>query len=287
MSRITRLAAVCATAAGMLSLGSAAAASASGHAAHPPTAAARQAAMAALRHLLASPPAAASRGGNAPALTQVNSPYWAGYVDDNTNGDTYSKVSGRWTQPAITCNPDEDEIAVFWAGIDGYSSPTVEQAGTLAQCYEGSAFYYTWWYMPIGQKIDHIVGSTVQPGDKIAVSVGVTGTNYNLDVTDFTTSGNNVRAKRTCAASTCTDTSAEWIVDSQQSPRGSYPLPDFGTWSVSSAAVTSGGTSGTISSFPDDELTMTQGFTGGYDLATPGPLNSSGNGFTVTWNNSY
>ena len=38
---------------------------------------------------------------------------------------------------------------------------------------------------------------------------------------------------------------------------------------------------GTISSFPDNEITMVN--SGGKVLAQPGPLGSSGNSFKVTW----
>src|SRR6267154_6498428 len=53
-------------------------------------------------------------------LSQFNSFNWSGYADDNTSGNTYSKVTGKWTEPAITCGT-EDQIAVFWVGIDGWS----------------------------------------------------------------------------------------------------------------------------------------------------------------------
>jgi hypothetical protein len=42
--------------------------------------------------------------------------------------------------------------------------------------------------------------------------------------------------------------------------------------------------SGVITSFPDDELTMVNN--SGAVKAQPGPLNSSGNGFSVTWKRS-
>jgi len=45
--------------------------------------------------------------------------------------------------------------------------------------------------------------------------------------------------------------------------------------------VTQGGTSGVISSFTDDEITMINSSRA--VKAQPGALNSSGNGFSVTW----
>jgi hypothetical protein len=49
--------------------------------------------------------------------------------------------------------------------------------------------------------------------------------------------------------------------------------------------VTSGTTSGHISTFPADDITMDSD--ANYALAKPGALNSTGNSFTDTWDNSY
>jgi hypothetical protein len=195
-------------------------------------------------------------------------------------------VSGKWTEPAITCPTKEQQITVFWIGIDGWNSGTVEQDGTLAQCFEGTAFYYTWWEMYPTNSIQ-TVGTTVKPGDKITATVVKTGTNYALTVTDATTSGNNISTTQSCAAATCVDASAEWIAEAPGGPRGEYPLADFKKWTASAASVTSGSTKGNIKSFPDDEITMVSSFSGGYALATPGALNAAGTGFPVTWDNSY
>jgi hypothetical protein len=223
------------------------------------------------------------------ALTKVSYYNWAGYADDNSKGNTYTKVSGVWTQPAVTCPTKEQQIAVFWVGIDGFNNNTVEQDGTIAQCFEGTAFYYTWWEMYPTNYIQ-AVGTTVKPGDKITASVVKTGTSYALNLTDSTTPGNNISTTQTCAAATCAAASAEWIAETPSWPRGYVPFPNFKKWTVSSAAVTSGTTSGKISTFPDDEITLVSGggvSNGSYPLGTPSALNSTGNGFGVTWKNSY
>ncbi len=217
-------------------------------------------------------------------LTMQDSYNWSGYADDNTSANVYSKVSGKWAEPAITCGK-EDQIAVFWVGIDGWTSSTVEQDGTLAQCFQGMAHYYTWWEMYPSNSIT-VVGSTVKPGDKITASVVKTGTSYALKVTDSTTTANSFTITKTCAATTCLATSAEWIAEAPGGPRGEYPLPNFKTWSLTSASTTSGPKTGTISAFPDDEVTMIDG-TLTYPLASPGALNATGNAFNVTWKNSY
>src|SRR5262249_46533235 len=103
-------------------------------------------------------------------LTQSTSFNWSGYVDDNSTGKTYSSVAGTWKQPKVTCPTDENRIAVWWIGLDGWNSGTVEQDGTLAWCFQGNASYWTWWEMYPTNQIQ-IVGSSVAPGDTIVTSV--------------------------------------------------------------------------------------------------------------------
>lgn len=238
------------------------------------------AARAALEHLLIGEHAtnhAVSGHGITAAHVQSNN--WSGYADTGKAG-TFTKVSASWTEPKATCT-SKTSLAAFWVGIDGYSSGTVEQDGTLIYCKGGSPHYYSWWEMYPRNDVQ-LVGDTVKPGDKIAASVVRSGTSYALKVTDSTTSGNNVSETETCSAAKCKDTSAEWIAEAPSGSKGIYPLSDFGTWTPSSDDVTGGGKSGTISSFTDDSITMVNGTTGKTE-AKPGPLNSAGNEFTDTW----
>ena len=59
---------------------------------------------------------------------------------------------------------------MFWVGIDGFTSGSVEQDGTLIECSGGRAFYFTWWEMFPTNSIQ-VVGSSVRPGDAISASV--------------------------------------------------------------------------------------------------------------------
>jgi hypothetical protein len=285
VNRLTCLVAATAAAASIAALGATSAATASTRPGNAAVAAA--AARAALRYVTANPPATnqpvPGTRASVQGPTRLLSGNWSGYANDDSKGNAYSKVSAGWTEPAVTCPTKEDQLAAFWVGIDGLTSSKVEQDGTLAQCYEGKAYYYTWWEMYPTNNIQ-VVGGTVKPGDKIAASVVKTGTRYALKVTDSTTSGNNVSTTQTCSASACIDSSAEWIGEAPGGSRGEYPLADFKTWAVSSASVTSGTKTGTIKTFPDDEITMESDT---YALATPGALNSAGTGFTDTWDNSY
>jgi Peptidase A4 family len=213
-------------------------------------------------------------------LSQVESTNWSGYADVNRAGNTYSTVTGSWAEPSVSCSR-QTSLAAFWVGIDGYSSDSVEQDGTLAECYADHAYYFSWWEMYPTNDIQ-VVGESVSPGDSIAASVVRSGTSYTLKVTDSTHSANSFSTTQTC--SNCANSSAEWIAEAPSGSSGVYPLSDFHTWTETGATVTSGSTNGVISTFPDDEITMIDN--SGLVKAQPGALNSSGNGFSVTWERS-
>ena len=273
LSFAARVLLACVPALGLVAVG-AGTASASGA---PPNA--RAAAIRALEHLRIGQHATNHPVGRsasaAGAPTQVQSSNWSGYADTATTSK-YSKVAGKWTQPGAACTT-QTSYAAFWVGIDGYSSRSVEQGGTLIECLAGTAHYFTWWEMYPSNAIQ-VVGSTVKPGDKIAASVVRTSTSYAIKVTDSTTAGNTFSRTKTCA--TCANSSAEWIAEAPSNASGVLPLANFGTWTLKGAAVTAG-TAGTISSFPDSEITMVNSAM--KVKAQPGPLNSTGTQFKVTW----
>jgi hypothetical protein len=208
-------------------------------------------------------------------LSKVESTNWSGYAD---TGSSFSKVSSSWTEPSGTCSSRTESLAAFWVGIDGYSSDSVEQDGTLIECYEGTAYQYTWWEMYPTNSIQ-VVGSTAAAGDAITSVVTRSGTSYTLTVTDATHTADSFTTTQTC--SSCANTSAEWIAEAPSSGSSVEPLADFGSWTASGASVTEGSTSGTISSFTDDEITMID--SSKKVKAQPGSLNGSGSSFSVTW----
>ncbi len=246
-----------------------------------PSARAASAARAALEHLAVGQHGT-DHGVSGPArkikgLTQVQSSNWSGYAD---TGSGYSTVTGKWTEPSASCT-SQTSLAAFWVGIDGYSSGSVEQDGTLIECYLGSAYYFTWWEMYPTNDIQ-VVGDTLQPGDSISASVVRSGSSYTLKVTDSSRSGDSFTTTQSCSG--CANSSAEWIAEAPSGSAGIYPLSDFHSWGLGSATVKAGSKSGVISTFPDVEITMVD--SSGNVEAQPGPLNGSGNGFTVTWKRS-
>ncbi len=209
---------------------------------------------------------------------------WSGYADDNTTGRTYSAVSATWTQPRVTCMASEDELAGYWVGLDGFTDPTVEQDGTFAWCYEGAAYYYSWWEMYPNSSV--VVGTTVAPGDRLTASVTLTSKGYRLAVADSTHPANSFTTVQQCPSGVaCYNASAEWIAETPAGARGIWPWPPFGTWRPASARVTSGSKTGSISSFPDDQIVIVGD--DGQALASTGSLASSGSTFRLTWAYAY
>ncbi|MGO9080425.1 MAG: G1 family glutamic endopeptidase [Streptosporangiaceae bacterium] len=189
-------------------------------------------------------------------------------------------MTGSWTEPSVSCT-SATSLAAFWVGIDGFSSDSVEQDGTLAECYGGTAYYFSWWEMYPTNDIQ-VVGDTLRPGDHISASVVRSGTSHTLKVTDSRRSGDSFTTTQGCSA--CANSSAEWITEAPSGSSGIYPLAHFSTWSETGATVKSGSTSGVISTFSDDEITMVD--SSGNVEAQPSSLNGSGNAFTVTWKRS-
>lgn len=207
---------------------------------------------------------------------QVTSTNWSGYAATSSGG-TYSKVSSKWKEPPVNCSSG-DGIAVFWVGIDGYTSGTVEQDGTLAQCSGGSASYATWWEMYPSNSVQ-IVGTSVQPGDKIMSSVVRSGSSYTLKVVDKTHSANSFSLVQSCPS--CQNSSAESIAERPSGGGGLFPLPNYGTITFAKDKATSSSASGSISQFPNDAITMINN--SGQTLASVGDLLKNGSKFVDTW----
>jgi hypothetical protein len=220
-------------------------------------------------------------GAGIEALTNVQSTNWSGYAD--TGSSSFTTVSAKWTEPAASCG-SQPSLAAFWVGIDGFSSSSVEQDGTLIECPGGfgsTPVYFTWWEMFPGNAVK-VVGEQVSPGDSITASVTRSGTSYTLAVTDSSNPGNSFSTTQSC--SDCANSSAEWIAEAPSGSSGVDPLSDFGVFRARSATVSDASTSGGISSFADDQITMTD--SSGNVEAQPSGLNYTGSRFKVSWESS-
>ena len=219
-------------------------------------------------------------GSNASSLSSFN---WAGYGDSSATNGEFTKVSGAWKVPAVTCT-SEDRITAEWVGLDGLTSSTVEQDGTSSQCFQGKAIYYSWYEMyPAGSIA---VGTTVAAGDNISASVSRSGASYTLKLTDSTHTANSFSKAGSCATSTCVDTSAEWIVERPAYSIGIVPEAQFSTVKFTSGSAVAAGKTVTIGSGPSPDVLTCIDATKTYDIVSTGSL-SGGNSFTSTWKDSY
>jgi hypothetical protein len=214
-------------------------------------------------------------------VTTVDSTNWSGYAVTSSNGAVTS-VSGSWVVPAVTGKGTT--YASSWVGIDGYSSSSVEQIGTAEQVANGKATYYAWYEMyPAGMVT--ISSITVKAGDTVSASVSYSGGTFTMSLTDGSQKTYTVAKSGSSAARS----SAEWIQEAPSSSSGVLPLANFSKVGFSSANATINSTNGSISagfggSTQIYEINMETRT--GVLKANTSSLNSSGTGFTVTWDSS-
>ena len=203
-------------------------------------------------------------------ISQSTSSNWAGYSAFN---GLYTTVSASWKQPTASCT-SQTTYSSFWVGLDGYSSNTVEQTGTSADCSGGVPHYYAWYEMypkfPVNLSI------AVRPGDSMSGSVTTDGAgHFTLHIHNGTTGGDFVTTQTLKKARL---SSAEAIAEAPSGSGGVLPLTNFGTASFSSVTVNGQA----IGAFNPDKIDMVGN---GFTKASTSAL-SGGNAFSVTWKHS-
>jgi hypothetical protein len=178
--------------------------------------------------------------------TGVSSSNWAGYAATGAAG-SFTSVSASWTQPTASC-AGGSQYAAFWVGLDGYTSKTVEQIGTEADCtgpgpqtpqYQ-TPQYYAWYEVFPGAAVNFT--NPVSPGDRFTGTVTSQGNDeFRLVLEDITRGWTQtINATQTGADLS----SAEVIAEAPSNTSGGssvLPLTDFG--SVNFTGVTVNGTS--------------------------------------------
>jgi hypothetical protein len=214
-----------------------------------------------------------------PGDSKVDSTNWSGWANTGTD---FTQVSATWTEPTPNCaKSSSGSLAAFWVGIDGFSSDSVEQDGTLIECEGSTAVAFSWWEMFPTNDVQ-VVGESVASGDKISASVVRSGDSYALKVTDSTHTANSFSTTQTC--SDCANSSAEFIAEAPTSGSSIVGLTDFGTWKSSNSKVADSSKSGVISSFTTDQITMVS--SSGTVESKPSDLDPTGNQFHCTWESS-
>jgi hypothetical protein len=172
---------------------------------------------------------------------------WSGYIARDAGSQSFSKVSGSWTQPSVSSSTEG--YSAFWVGLGGASeqSQSLEQVGTAADTVNGQTNYYAWYELVPDSETK--LNLAVHPGDQMSGSVTVNGTNVTVSMSNKT-SGQSVT--KTLTMSDPDTSSAEWIAEapSAQSPSGNLqtlPLANFGQVTFTNTSATAGGHTGSIS----------------------------------------
>jgi hypothetical protein len=206
-----------------------------------------------------------------PVITDTST-NWAGYA---LSGSTYTSVSASWVEPKVKCTTG-DQYSSFWVGLDGFTTDSVEQTGTEADCSDGTPTYAAWYEMYPADPVT--CRNAVKPGDHLTATVTYEGSDkYSLKLAD-TTAGWIRTANRTQDG--LARASAEVVAEAPYNG-GVLPLADFGRVRFSSATV-DGAPLGSADPTGIEMVTDA-----GEPAAAISPITGTTSGaFSVAWKNS-
>lgn len=215
----------------------------------------------------------------------ITTTYYAGYSVALASG-SFTAVTGRWTQPAVTCDGSRWQSLSVWVGIDDDGEKYLEQTGTGADCKPGhrNPTYYAWYEMFPAPMVP--VSLKVQPGDEMAAAVTVTGTNFTLHVANLTT-GKSVTVTKSQHAKTI---GAYWIVEAPSTVADALhvlSLPRFAPVTMADCTATARGSTGPIANPGWSEWWVwDMASSTGTHKASTSALDRTGTVFTVKWRHS-
>jgi len=215
---------------------------------------------------------------------------WAGYA---VTGKDFTYVEGSWIVAAVDCTKTPNTDSSEWVGIDGWSSSTVEQIGTDADCNGETPFYWVWYeFYPLGSVVINDV--SIAAGDKFSASVTYEGSNEYLVALRNDTTGQGfskeVEFNGADGSGVPVRNSAEWIEEMDGRELSNFGVDPFGALytgiSTGVDEATDSSISGTITDFGSavqESISTRNGSRTGKDTAVPSALASDGASFKVTW----
>jgi hypothetical protein len=225
---------------------------------------------------------------------------WSGYAVTGATGSVTS-ASGSWTVPTVSpgTSGTTTYYSAFWVGIDGFSSSTVEQTGTMSETHGTTVTNFAW-YEFYPNPMYQITSLPINKGDEISASVTYTGSSgrgffgrqsstFRVTIADIT-SGKSYTTTGT--VSNAARSSAEWIAEAPSSYRGVLPLTNFGTvnYGVDNTGVTgtcyaslNGAASAPIGTFGTSVQSITMVTNSGATKASPLALSGDGSSFSIKW----
>jgi hypothetical protein len=206
------------------------------------------------------------------AGTVINySSNWSGYA---VAGGTFTTATASWIQPAASCTKGDGETDMSpWVGLDGFSSSTVEQTGSSADCDGSSVDYYAWYEMYPANVV--VINKTVKAGDSFTGTVTHTsGTSYTLKLTDTTQGWTNTVTKSLSAD----DSSAEAVLEMAANHLTKFSTDPFTGFTVDGSPV---------GSFTGSQYTIYQmEIEDGSTLCDSSSALTDEENFTTTWLNA-
>ena len=121
----------------------------------------------------------------------------------------------------------------FWAGLGGFQSASVEQAGVESACQGGRPTYWAWWEEAGGATSSGLLSRVlVHPGNTItATVVDLGGDRFAMAVTDATS---NTTQSATASEAGSDDDSVECIAEDPSGSDNQVPYTDYGDVAFSS-----------------------------------------------------
>jgi hypothetical protein len=215
---------------------------------------------------------------------------WAGYA---VTGTDFTYVQGSWIVAAVDCTKTPKTDSSEWVGIDGWSSNTVEQIGTDADCLGDTPYYYVWYeFYPLNTIA--IKDVSIAAGDKFSASVTYEGNNeYLVAITNETTGqgfSKEVEFTGADGSGVPMRNSAEWIEEMDGAKLSDFDVDSFGALYTGVTSGTDEATDSSISgpitdfgSAVQESISTKSGTDKSKDTAVPSALASDGASFTVTW----
>jgi hypothetical protein len=226
--------------------------------------------------------------GIAPTGPESTSSNWSGYV---TSDGIYTSVTASWKVPIAVCAVGVSTYSAQWVGIDGISTPDVEQDGTSIYCEDGTPQYFAWYEMygddavNNGYQVPLSAPYTVSPGDVITATTTLVGSKWIFTIAD--SAGWTSTTPMSSPVPAPAQTSAEWIVEAPDicvsTCTNSSPLTNFGTVGFTGATASRGGVAAPISALQPTALAMTETANTSTIRATPSALDPTGEDFTDTF----
>ena len=214
---------------------------------------------------------------------------WAGYA---VTGSAFTYVQGSWIVSAVNCTATPNTDSSEWVGIDGWTSDTVEQVGTDADCHGKTPYYYVWYeFYPLNTVV--IDSVSIAAGDKFTASVTYDGDDaYTVAITNESTGqsfSKEVKFSGAYGSGAPPRTSAEWIMEMDGNRLSDFGVDSFGTdytGYANNTATDSSISNEVISAYGDavqKSITTKTGTSSSKVTARPSSLASDGASFTATW----